>query len=175
MNQIPLQSLGVEISRATSSQSSSRESKFPSHARAYLHFLFDINLTRIDIILFTQFWSNIFFSNNDLLYGRALCFFESLRPISINASGGKKELLLEIHWTIIVFIEHVNRNLISLKHQHISPKWKCHPVEGKLIEVIPGWGCPSVADFLLSTPEVLSSIPRPQTVTPGLQGSVNKS
>lgn len=175
MNQIPLQSLGVEISRATSSQSSSRESKFPSHARAYLHFLFDINLTRIDIILFTQFWSNIFFSNNDLLYGRALCFFESLRPISINASGEKRVTVRNPLNNNSLYRTCQQKPNLTLKHQHISPKWKCHPVEGKLIEVIPGWGCPSVADFLLSTPEVLSSIPRPQTVTPGLQGSVNKS
>lgn len=92
-----LQSLGAEVSRAASSQSSSRKSTFPSHAKTYLHFLFDINLTRKDIILFTQFWSNIFFSNNHLLYGRTFCFFEPLRPVCIDAAG--EEPLSEIHPT----------------------------------------------------------------------------
>lgn len=48
---------------------------------------------------------------------------------------------------------------LTLKHQHTSPKWKCYLVKGKLTEVIPSWGCASVADFLLSMPEVLSSLP----------------
>lgn len=64
-------------------------SKSPCYRRAYLHFLFDINLTGKGILFFIYSWSSIFFPDNHLFYWRTFCFFESLRSICINAWENK--------------------------------------------------------------------------------------
>lgn len=103
-------------------------SKTPFHRCTHLHFLFDVNLTRQSILLFSilfslQFWSNVFLPNNHLLYWRTIYFFDSLRSVCIDASGNKLNSIKNpaisdiLYWTfenqhnVILILKCVSRTL----------------------------------------------------------------